>query len=312
MKDGEVYDARLEMPGWCTAGYDDAGWKPVRVAAHPKNHLVASMGVPVRRKETFTPQAIITTPKGETVIDFGQNLAGVVRIRVQGPPGTTVHLIHGETLDADGNFTQAHLFIPPARPGVEPFQEDFYTLKGAADDGGLAVEEYEPRFTVHGFRYVKLEGYPGRPSPDNFLATRHIQRHAAHGCVHLLRSAPQPTPPQRRVEHEEQLPRPAHRLPSARARRLDRRRADLRAHRPRSSWTRAPSSASGWPISPSSNGLDGAVGSFIPNPIRLAKGRSATFFKGLDGSAGWGDCRGHLALGALPGLRRPRGARAAV
>ena len=164
MKDGEIYDARLEMPGWNAAGYDDRGWTGVRVARHPKNHLVASMGVPVRRKETFKPTPI-QTPKGETVLDFGQNLAGVVHFRVKGPEGTTIRLQHGEALDKEGNFTIAHLFpLGKPDPDKHPFQQVRYTLKGQG------VEEYEPRFTVHGFRYVKVEGWPGEIDPDDFYS----------------------------------------------------------------------------------------------------------------------------------------------
>ncbi len=162
MKDGEVYDARLEMPGWCQAALDDRAWKPVRVVAHEKSHLVASMGVAVRRKETFHPR-VIKTPKGETVLDFGQNLAGVVHFKVSGTKGTTVCLRHGEALDKNGNFTQENLFIFKPR-GKPFFQEVHYTLKGEGD------EEYEPHFTVHGFRYVLVEGYPGEPKPEDFYS----------------------------------------------------------------------------------------------------------------------------------------------
>lgn len=283
MKDGEVYDARLEMPGWSTAAYEDSGWKPVRVAQHPKNHLVASMGVPVRRKETFRPKAIIATPKGETVIDFGQNLAGVVRMSVLGPAGTTVHLTHGETLDKDGNFTQDHLFIPPARSGKEPFQEDFYTLKGGT------VEVYEPRFTVHGFRYVKLEGYPGQPLPDAFISTAIYSDMPASGAFTCS------DPLLNQLHHNVEWSMKSNFL-------------DLPTdcpQRERAGWT-----GDAQIFAPTASFLmdtraffrkwladlaleqraDGAVGSFIPNPIRLAKGFNATWFNVLDGSAGWGDC----------------------
>ena len=170
MKDGEIYDARLEMPGWCCARFDDSSWKGVRTVTHPKNHLVASMGVPVRRKETFRPTAILMTPKGETVLDFGQNLAGVVQLKVRGPRGATVRLRHGETLDKDGNFTVANLFVlAPKEDKLPPFQEVQYTLKGEGE------EEYEPRFAVHGFRYVKVEGYPGATQPRGLSFGRHLQ-----------------------------------------------------------------------------------------------------------------------------------------
>jgi len=159
LKDGEVYDARLEMPGWDAPGFDPEGWGGIRVAEHSLGNLVASNSVPVRRHERLRPVAILTTPAGETVADMGQNMAGRVRLRVQGPAGTTVTLTHGEALDEHGNFTMAHLQMPMA--GAEVQQRVQYTLKG---DG---VETYEPRFTFHGFRYVKVEGWPGELTPDD-------------------------------------------------------------------------------------------------------------------------------------------------
>jgi alpha-L-rhamnosidase len=153
---GEVYDARLEMPGWNRPGFDARQWQKVEAVSYPKDHLVATTGPLVRPHEEITPIALVRTPKGETVVDMGQNFAGVVRFSVQGPAGTTVRLQHGETLDAQGNFTTAHLHVP------QRWQEVRYTLKGEAEEG------YTPHFTFHGFRYVKVEGCPGLPSLEQF------------------------------------------------------------------------------------------------------------------------------------------------
>jgi alpha-L-rhamnosidase len=70
---------------------------------------VATNGPLVRPHEEITPIALLKTPNGETVVDMGQNFAGMVRFRVEGPAGTTVRLQHGETLDAQGNFTTANV-----------------------------------------------------------------------------------------------------------------------------------------------------------------------------------------------------------
>jgi alpha-L-rhamnosidase len=153
---GEVYDARLEMPGWNTPGFDASRWQAVEVVSYPKDHLVATTGPLVGAHEEITPVALLRTPNGETVVDMGQNFAGVVRFTVQGPAGTTVRLQHGETLDKHGNFTTAHLQVP------QHWQEVRYTLKGEAE------EVYTPHFTFHGFRYVKVEGLPGLPSIEQF------------------------------------------------------------------------------------------------------------------------------------------------
>src|SRR5688572_3419251 len=79
-------------------------------------------------------------------------MVGWVRLRVRGPAGTTVRLTHADVLDKDGNFYTANLRTAQ--------QLDSYTLKGAGD------ETWEPRFTFHGFRYVKVEGFPGTPGAD--------------------------------------------------------------------------------------------------------------------------------------------------
>ncbi len=154
-KDGEVYDARLEMPGWDSPGFDDGAWTGVRVADHPLDTLVAQVGHPVRRRERFTPVAVLRTPAGQVVLDMGQNFAGRLRMRATAPVGTTVTLRHGETLDRAGNFTLANLMLPI--PGSEKLlQRDRYTFRG-----NPAGETFEPRFTFHGFRYVLVEGLPG-------------------------------------------------------------------------------------------------------------------------------------------------------
>src|SRR5262249_10737715 len=106
---GETYDARLEMPGWAAAGFDDSKWSAVKPASHRKDDLVAPAGPPVRRIEELKPLRVFKTPAGDTVADLGQNMVGWVKLSVQGPPGTTVTLRHAEVLDKDGNFYTTNL-----------------------------------------------------------------------------------------------------------------------------------------------------------------------------------------------------------
>ncbi len=160
LKEGEWYDARLEMPGWNQANFDDSNWQGVRIANYSLENLVATIGPMVRRKERFVPVQILTTPAGETVVDMGQNFAGVVQLKVHGPAGTTIRLRHGEALDSSGNFTMEHLALGSLLP--PPAQEVRYTLKGEGE------EVYTPFFTSHGFRYVRVEGFPGVPTRENF------------------------------------------------------------------------------------------------------------------------------------------------
>ena len=150
---GETYDARLEKAGWTEPGYDDMSWGGVHVANHPKDVLIAPAGPPVRRMETIRPKTVLKTPAGLQVVDMGQNMVGWVRLRVQGPSGTTVTLRHAEVLDKDGNFYTANL--------RRAAQTITYTLKGGD------VETFEPHFTFQGFRYVAVEGYPGSLTLDS-------------------------------------------------------------------------------------------------------------------------------------------------
>lgn len=147
---GEIYDARLEIPGWNRPGFDDSNWKSVRLMDRYQKKLVAAYGPPVRRIQEIKPIAILKSAKGETIFDMGQNMVGWVRIRVAGPSGTTITLHHGEVLDKEGN-----LYTDNLRSAK---QRDQYILKG----GGQEI--FEPHFTFHGFRYVAVEGWPGEPN----------------------------------------------------------------------------------------------------------------------------------------------------
>ncbi len=153
---GETYDAREELPGWDSPGFDDTAWQPARVLRHDKSILTAQDGPAVRRQEIIPPVSLFTTPGGERVLDFGQNLAGWVRFTVRGKAGEKVILKHAEILDAAGNFYTANLRSAKAR--IE------YVLKG----GG--PETFEPHFTYQGFRYVMIEDYPGMPLMESFAA----------------------------------------------------------------------------------------------------------------------------------------------
>ncbi|MCI3274237.1 glycoside hydrolase family 78 protein [Streptomyces cylindrosporus] len=148
--DGEAYDARLARPGWSEPGHDTADWSPVLELPLPDAELVAPTGPPVRRTQALTPVDVITTPSGRTVLDFGQNLVGRLRIRVSGPAGHTVTLRHAEVLE------HGELGVRPLRRAAAT---DTYTLLGRG------VETYEPRFTFHGFRYAEVDGWPGELDP---------------------------------------------------------------------------------------------------------------------------------------------------
>ena len=153
--DGETYDARLESPGWSTAGFDDRHWAGVQIIERDLRRLVAPSGPPVRRIEQLAPVAIGTSPAGRTIVDFGQNLVGRLRLTVSGPAGRTITVRHAEVLE------HGELCVRPLRFAKAT---DRYTLRG----GG--VETWEPRFTFHGFRYADLDGWPGELRAEDIRA----------------------------------------------------------------------------------------------------------------------------------------------
>ncbi|WP_163712554.1 alpha-L-rhamnosidase [Mangrovibacterium lignilyticum] len=153
---GETYDARLELDRWDRAGFDDQSWKPVSVRDYGYQSLVSSDGVPVRITERLKPIEKMITPNGDMVFDFGQNLVGWVQFKLQGNKGDKITLNHAEVLDQNGNFYTANLRAAKA--------QDEYIFKGEG------TEEYAPRFTFHGFRYLKISDYPGEVNAEDLEA----------------------------------------------------------------------------------------------------------------------------------------------
>jgi len=147
--DGENYDARLEQPGWATAGFVGKGWSPATIAPSAKGRLEGMISPPIRRTQTLKPESIKTVNDGY-VIDFGQNFAGWVRLKAKGKAGDRITLKFAEILKADGSIDQSNLRAARAT--------DNYILKG--DPEG---ETYEPHFTYHGFRYVEVSGLKATP-----------------------------------------------------------------------------------------------------------------------------------------------------
>lgn len=141
---GEEHDARLAASAWApVAVVEDVPVPGARVSPF------------VRRIEELPVVEVITTPSGRTVVDFGQNLVGRLRIRVDGEAGQVVTLRHAEVLE------HGELGTRPLRAAAAT---DRYTLAG----GG--VEVWEPEFTFHGFRYAEIDGWPGAFDPSDVTA----------------------------------------------------------------------------------------------------------------------------------------------
>jgi alpha-L-rhamnosidase len=154
--EGEHYDARLEQHGWSAPGFDDSSWLPCAETPFDLATLVAPDGPPVRATEEVPIKEVLTSVSGKTVLDFGQNLVGRLRIKLVGRQGTVVTLRHAEVLE------NGEIGVRPLRTATST---DTYTLRG--DAGG---EVWEPRFTFHGFRYAEVTGWPGELRPDDITA----------------------------------------------------------------------------------------------------------------------------------------------
>jgi alpha-L-rhamnosidase len=143
--DGEVYDEAWEVNDW----------QPAALYDYTKETLIPQEGEEIHHISVLKPVEIIKTPKGETVIDFGQNLTGAVRFTVTGPKGALAQLSHGEILDRDGNFYNANLRTARA-------------LMQYYCDG--KTHTYLPHFTFMGFRYVRVDEWPEEVKAENFEA----------------------------------------------------------------------------------------------------------------------------------------------
>jgi alpha-L-rhamnosidase len=150
---GQSVDLRIEP----------ARWRPVRVVDHDLDRLTSSPAPPTRRVEEIRPVAVTRPAADRHVVDLGQNINGWIRLRDLGPAGTALTLVHGEALDPAGDVTQAHL-------DGDDFVNGGILHVGQTDrviSAGRPGEVFEPRHTTHGFQYVRIEGHPGRLTPDD-------------------------------------------------------------------------------------------------------------------------------------------------
>jgi len=154
---GEKYDARLEMPGWDQSGFDDAAWwASEEIQPLPRAPKVeATRGVPTRRTVEFTPKFLHRSGAGGLIFDLGQNMAGHVRLEVEAPRDAVFTLRHAEALQPDGELYTANLRWALAT--------DTYISRGGR-------QTFEPRFTVHGFRYVEVSA-PAGIGPEHLRLT---------------------------------------------------------------------------------------------------------------------------------------------
>lgn len=153
--DGEVYDARLEIPKWCLSEAEDTGWSNAETELAEAKKLWPQKMPGVRVHECFNGKEFYT-PSGEHCIDFGQNMAGLVSFSVKGQSGEKVEFTCFEALDHDGNVYTENL--------RSAGQKILYYCKGEGE------ESYMPEFSYQGFRYIHIHSWPGQIRPDQIKA----------------------------------------------------------------------------------------------------------------------------------------------
>ncbi|KAJ5612079.1 hypothetical protein N7510_005273 [Penicillium lagena] len=163
--DGEDYDSREEQWGWNDdADLDECTWMPTKSLSFPRMRLLASDSPPVRTIEERNPVRIFKSESGKTLLDFGQNLVGKLRVRLPGPTlatkpdGHELSFSHAEVLERN-------------ELGTRP-------LRGASPVDKVVLSRHQPpfwspKFTFHGFRYVQIDGWPtdtGLPNCEDIAA----------------------------------------------------------------------------------------------------------------------------------------------
>jgi alpha-L-rhamnosidase len=147
--DGEEYDATKEFVGWNNIGFNDKAWLNAESVQAPGGRIEAQMNEPIKIMDTIKPVAINQVKPGIWIIDMGQNMAGWVQMKVKGNRGDKITLRYAETLQPNGELYVANL--------RDAKVTDVYTLKGSD------LETWHPVFVYHGFRYLEISGYPGKP-----------------------------------------------------------------------------------------------------------------------------------------------------
>lgn len=165
--DGSVIDFKAGQPGWERAGFDPAGWAPVAVIPFDTSLIQPRMSPPVREVETL-PTTTVGQLGGKVILDGGQNLAGVVRLRVKGQSGDRIRVRHAEVLESDGTLHTRSLRSAKAT--------DVYVL-GDCDEVDL-----EPIFTFHGFRYAEVETDAELVSSEIVSISSDLPRRGWFGC----------------------------------------------------------------------------------------------------------------------------------
>ncbi len=149
---GEYYDANYEIEGWNQVGFDDSDWESALPATAPKGEIRLADIAPITKEQELLPVEIIPCEDGY-IYDFGMSNAGVCRLSIKGTKGQTIELRYADSLkDGDINLAQIWFVRDQWERDKDIVHKDTYVCSDAG------TEVYQPTFTYHGFRYVKVSG----------------------------------------------------------------------------------------------------------------------------------------------------------
>ncbi|ANW95866.1 hypothetical protein AXE80_06035 [Wenyingzhuangia fucanilytica] len=154
---GDTYDARYELGNWTSVGYDDHSWGNAK-EVHPKINKISAQQIPaIKKLKEFNPTNVFQAPDGDWIVDFGQNIAGWIKLNVTEKEGQLIEITTVETLLRNGK----DIFQGSTGGGANGMPQIYkYICKGNKE------ESWEPKFSYHGFRYAKIKGLSKKPDAN--------------------------------------------------------------------------------------------------------------------------------------------------
>ncbi|KEZ94335.1 alpha-L-rhamnosidase [Nonlabens ulvanivorans] len=158
---GDTYDANFELGDWSSVGYDDSSWGNTMVTSPKLKTISAQQIPPIKKLKELEPKKVFKGADGDWIVDFGQNIAGWVKINVQEKKNQLIEIVTTEALLTNGE----DIFKGSTGGGANGMPQIYkYICKG---DG---IESWEPKFSYHGFRYAKIKGVSRKPNVDMIKA----------------------------------------------------------------------------------------------------------------------------------------------
>ncbi len=177
---GDTYDARFEINGWNRVEYNDATWQQAKTVAPETTKISANQMPPIRKLQVLEPVNVFKSSKGNWIVDFGQNIAGWVKINVKEKEGQVINIVTTEALTQDGR----DIYPGSTGGGANGMSQLYkYICKGSGS------ETWEPKFSYHGFRYAEITGVSSKPDGQMIkavLVANDMEQKGSFSCSDAL------------------------------------------------------------------------------------------------------------------------------